>query len=330
MTFKGERYRAQFPTEQQALQWEADTRAALIAGRPLPQAPTGANETVTLGDMLKRTVLKYWKGTKNELRATLNAQAAVDHFGANTPLKDLTAAKVDEYGTVLAARGLSGATVNRYLAALSKMLTYARRIEVLDKVPYIERHKEGAGRERFLKEHEADAILATMSHRGKAAEELFTLFLLDTGCRLGEGLSVRVGDVGADRVTIGSRGSAKNGEWRVVPMTRRLQLALAPYILGRFDDEVLFHNINRATYHGFYRKVCDHLKLGSDVVIHTLRHTCASWLVQRGVDIRRVQLWMGHKSIQVTLRYAKLAPVDLFEAVKVLDAPPQRTLRRVA
>ncbi|MBO6631600.1 MAG: tyrosine-type recombinase/integrase, partial [Psychroserpens sp.] len=42
-----------------------------------------------------------------------------------------------------------------------------------------------------------------------------------------------------------------------------------------------------------------------------LRHTCASRLVQAGIDLRRVQTFLGHQTIQMTLRYAHLATDDL-------------------
>ncbi len=40
-------------------------------------------------------------------------------------------------------------------------------------------------------------------------------------------------------------------------------------------------------------------------------HTCASRLVQRGVPLKVVQEWMGHKAINMTMRYAHLAPANL-------------------
>ena len=61
--------------------------------------------------------------------------------------------------------------------------------------------------------------------------------------------------------------------------------------------------------------------LGEDtqVVPHILRHTCASRLVQGGIDIRRVQMWLGHQTLQMTMRYAHLATNDLDSCVNVLD-----------
>jgi site-specific recombinase XerD len=51
---------------------------------------------------------------------------------------------------------------------------------------------------------------------------------------------------------------------------------------------------------------------------HDLRHTFASRLVMKGVDIHTVQELMGHKTIQVTLRYAHFAPQHQLEAVQRL------------
>jgi integrase len=55
-----------------------------------------------------------------------------------------------------------------------------------------------------------------------------------------------------------------------------------------------------------------------DVSAHTLRHTCASRLVQAGVSLYEVRQLLGHSSITVTERYAHLAPSSLDRAVAVL------------
>ncbi len=52
---------------------------------------------------------------------------------------------------------------------------------------------------------------------------------------------------------------------------------------------------------------------------HSLRHTFASRLVMAGVDLRTVQELMGHKAIEMTLRYSHLSPGHQLEAVQRLN-----------
>jgi integrase len=67
----------------------------------------------------------------------------------------------------------------------------------------------------------------------------------------------------------------------------------------------------------------------SDVHPHDLRRTFGSWLVQAGVDIRRVSELMRHADIRVTAQvYAHLAPKDLVAAVEVLNRPGRGQVSR--
>jgi site-specific recombinase XerD len=54
------------------------------------------------------------------------------------------------------------------------------------------------------------------------------------------------------------------------------------------------------------------------VVPHILRHS-ASRLVRGGIDIRRVHMWLGHQTLQMTMHYAHLATNDLDSCVAVLE-----------
>ena len=56
-----------------------------------------------------------------------------------------------------------------------------------------------------------------------------------------------------------------------------------------------------------------------DFKFHDLRHTFASWLVMKGVDLASVQKLLGHKSIMMTMRYAHLSQGHTRKAVTVLD-----------
>ena len=58
---------------------------------------------------------------------------------------------------------------------------------------------------------------------------------------------------------------------------------------------------------------------GERETFHTLRHTFASWLVQRGLTLLEVKDTLGHQTITMSARYAHLAPDHLRAAVAVLD-----------
>jgi integrase len=55
-----------------------------------------------------------------------------------------------------------------------------------------------------------------------------------------------------------------------------------------------------------------------EFVLHALRHTIATRLIDKGIDLYTVKEWLGHSTIQVTERYAHLNPVKLAHAANVL------------
>ncbi len=65
-----------------------------------------------------------------------------------------------------------------------------------------------------------------------------------------------------------------------------------------------------------FRRACESVGV-TNVRFHDLRHTFASALVQKGVDLYRVQRLLGHRDGRMTQRYAHLAPENLREAVQV-------------
>jgi len=214
----------------------------------------------------------------------------------------------------LRSRGNSNATINRKLSALSKLLRKAVRMGDLSGMPEIRRLKERAGRIRFLDHDEEDRLFTAIRVRSSLYADL-AVFLVDTGARLGEAIGLRWNDIEAGRATFWL---TKSGRSRTVPLTRRALKAVQSQSNVRAGP---FHGVKQSKFRLAWNEAKAEVGLGkdADVVPHVLRHTCASRLVRGGVDLRRVQTWLGHQTLQMTMRYAHLATHDLDACVPVLE-----------
>lgn len=221
---------------------------------------------------------------------------------------------VDELVGALRARGNSNATINRKMAALSKLLRKAYKMGDIHSLPEFRRQKERSGRIRFLDREEERRLFAAICERSLDAHRL-AVFLVDTGCRLGEALGLTWADVQGGRASFWITKSARA---RTVPLTDRAQAAVA---IERQAHKGPFAMLTAARFRAIWNEAKAEIGLGDDkqVVPHVLRHTCASRLVQGGIDMRRVQMWLGHQTLQMTMRYAHLATNDLDSCVSVLE-----------
>lgn len=216
----------------------------------------------------------------------------------------------------LRQRGNSNATINRKMAALSKLLRKAHKMGDIHSLPEFRRQKERAGRIRFLEWEEEARLFAAVRSRSEDAYRL-SVFLVDTGCRLGEALGLIWNDIQEHRVSFWI---TKSGRSRTIPLTERAKATVRISFEGR-RPKGPFAMLNQPQFRAIWNDAKAEVGLGADtqVVPHILRHTCASRLVQGGIDIRRVQMWLGHQTLQMTMRYAHLATHDLDGCVPVLE-----------
>lgn len=247
-------------------------------------------------------------------------------------LETIGAADARAYVAERTAEGAQPGTVNKEVGLMSAALNWARR-ELEWDVPNPfqgRRQREPAGRNRWLTRVEAAKLRSAARESGRAPHLTDYIRLgLNTGLRPGEMLELewtRV-DLGANLIYLGAE-HQKNGKEGSVPLNLEARAAILSR--GRFrathcpDSPWVFCTRSgvriASVKKGFALAV---KRAGLDNVHpHDLRRTFGSWLVQEGVDIRRVSELMRHSDIRVTARvYAHLAPADLAEAVSVLDHP---------
>lgn len=213
-------------------------------------------------------------------------------------------------------RTISPSTVNRELSWLRSVFNRAidwGKVEhnPLKKVKF---YKENNQRIRYLEKEELEGLLKNSSPRLKAV----ITFAINTGLRKSEIQNLKWSDVNFQEGYIGVHGT-KNGESRYCPMNQDARNALlqfrkhpkSPYIFCGKDGE---------PYN--FRKSFE-TALGKSGIInfrfHDLRHTFASYLAQRGVDLNTIRELLGHKSLDMTLRYSHLSKDHKTRAVALLE-----------
>jgi site-specific recombinase XerD len=315
-TRDGQRYREfGFQSELEAVAWEAQARVALAKGQHLPLGPSPTKtKRLSIRDHVRYCGRTHWMDHKSGSKSTRNAELFAEFIGPDVPVGEaLTTVAINDYVEELKADETSGSTINRRLAAVSVLIYHAKALDLIDRDPLLPWQKEGKNRLRYFTEDEAKAIIATTEFWGYANEARLFRFLLDTGCRVGEALKLSpnrdIHRISPERLTV-TFGDTKNGDDRTIPLTAR---AYESARLGGFTG------LNRWGLRSLWERLRTHHEFIGTASLHTFRHTCASWLVQRGVELYRVQKWLGHKSMVTTQRYAHLSPRHLEGMVDVLE-----------
>ncbi|QXE88128.1 site-specific integrase [Geomonas nitrogeniifigens] len=273
---------------------------------------------VTLSKAIEQTYEAKWKTNKDAMGTYRRAQGLVEVMG-DILIDSITEDTIEALICTLDVTGVQVATVNRYLATLKTILKYKKQ-----PCDFIRLRKERKGRIRVLSHEEVQQVVRCLRNEEHLGNRpyfhdvaLLVEVLVDTGCRLSEVLNLRYEDVNFESNLI-SIWINKGERPRSIPMTRRVRSILEGRQHG--NPKPFRMMVYQAEYAWNWAR--NHLKLNHDkeFVMHALRHTCASRLVNKGVDLYVVKEWLGHSSIQITERYAHLNPSKLADAVEVLES----------
>jgi integrase len=216
----------------------------------------------------------------------------------------------------------SEATRNRWQAAFSLAFTVGLDNEKVEKNPAsrIRRKAEDNGRVRFLDKREESAIRKVLMEKCPQHVPAFDLSI-HTGARAGEQFGLRW-----DRVDLKQKfvqlpnKRTESGKWRFVPLNAIALAALKELRERNPTSPWVFVNRKGEKLRGQRDWFEPAVKTSGvkDYTWHCNRHTFASRLVMAGVDLRTVAQLMGHRTIQMTMRYAHLAPDHQQNAVERL------------
>ena len=317
----GSRIRRQFKTASDAEQFEKESLArAVLAPTTLAAFvnPTKCGAIPTsLRELFDKVQELHWSLKKSPETSESNANMIIEILG-DLPLSLMNDMTLDKLVSENLKLGRSAATINRKLSCLQKALNFAaERGWITGKLPTFRRLPEPKGRMKFFTSAEEKAILDGFQFLGDPDMRDLVIVLFDTGMRLGEALRLTCADLDLHQRLIRIWVN-KADHPRSVPMTGRVYDVL----VNRYKVGLpLFAITENQVEHRWSRmRTTIGTQADPDFIIHTIRHTCASRLINAGEDLLTVKEWLGHKSIQTTIRYAHLAPAKLKAAANRLES----------
>jgi integrase/recombinase XerD len=228
-------------------------------------------------------------------------------------LAEVTEPLILQHLAALQVRGLSRASQARHLSAVRGLHQFANAegISTTDPSEQIEAARGSRPLPNFLSIDEVDRLLTAPPPGSRDRAMLEVLYA--SGLRVSELVALPLSAIDPQTGVVRVRG--KGGKERIVPVGERAQCALSDYLSGprqkllgtrRSNDLFVTPRGSRMTRQGFWKLVGRYARAaGIDrrVYPHTLRHSFATHLLERGADLRAVQAMLGHADIATTQIY---------------------------
>lgn len=305
------RFRKSFKTKAEALAWKAWTTTQHTQN---PDWMPARRDTRRLSELIDTWWENHGKGlrsgagTHRRLLAMCEAMGnpVADHFSADM---------FSTYRTQRLDSGISLANMNRehaYLRAAFNELIRLKKWNSENPLGEVRAFKVQETELSFLNRDQIIRLLAAMKPSRNPHVELISRICLSTGARWGEAETMRISQVRAGLIQYVK---TKSGKSRSVPINEHLEHAIHVHEKEHGQMGRIFgHSISA------FREAVERagIVLPDGQMTHVLRHTFASHFMMNGGNILTLQRILGHANIQMTMRYAHLAP-DHLQEVKALN-----------
>jgi len=246
-----------------------------------------------------------------------------------TSFSDLTHRDVEAYIEALQNRGLKIATVRLRLITLNAFFRFLIDEKIMDE-KVLEKKIRLKLPDILLRAIESEPLNSLISIITKVRDRAMILLLLRTGMRISELLETTLSDIDMKEQKIIIYEAGKTGIGRVVYFSQDARTALELWLQQRDDSQpFLFYNKRRgplgyAAARSLFMKYVK--KAGFEdcgYTLHRLRHSFATGLLNAGMRLEHLQPILGHTSIEVTRRYARLTNKsredEYFRAMQVIE-----------
>jgi integrase len=322
-----------FPTRTAAKHWLVENEASATltkagSGKLLKQL---IDEFASVGNCAwaREAQLDWWAERLGTRRVRDIGHADIND--AILTLQSEPALRSTPNGAQPTDRKRSPATINRYLATISKVFSFALKHGVIDEHPMkggkVSKLKEGNGRTRILTEDEEDRLYAAARASDWAMMYLLLRMVLTTGARKSEVLNLKWQQIKLHEA-IAVLPKTKNGRPRSLPLVSDVREELAKAARPLKGDYVFFDpkQPERAKNIDAVWKKCraeagllkDRDDLLDRVVLHTGRHTAVTKMLRGGANLAQAAAVSGHQTLAMLKRYEHLAAADSVQLAEKL------------
>ena len=189
-------------------------------------------------------------------------------------------------------------------------------------MPKIDNNKTG-----YLEEYQAKQLINTLALRPEPMIYRLTILLLYTGGRFSEVASLTWNDINFKENLIYFK-KTKNGNDRSIKITNKVLEILNELSQNRTSHLIIPSSNGKQImqmpkqWQGIVDKIVPN-NINAEknrITVHSLRHTHASWLATNGMNILEIKEQLGHKTLEMTLRYSHLIPSARYEqTLKIFD-----------
>ena len=278
-------------------------------------------KTLTLGELIQKFLIWYQSTRKPKSYKRYNeiSRIVIKFFRKDLPVTQLNNGKVEEYKLWRLSQGVKPITINKELRFLSTMINRAVEFEWISehklyKKPVLIKETDNQ-RLRYLTEEEEKKLLEAI--KNPLLKDI-VIFALNTGMRKNEILNLKWTSVNFNlRSVILEPHETKNKRRHILPLNKAAWEVIERRYKEKADScEFVFHRNGkpiRCIKEGFKTAL---RKAGiTDFRFHDLRHTFASRLIQKGVDLYVIKELLNPTEITTTQRYAHLRIDNLRKAV---------------
>ena len=161
--------------------------------------------------------------------------------------------------------------------------------------------------------------LITQAYKESGYTGLLVKTLFFTGARVSEFVEIKVEDFLFEEQQVLIK-KAKGGKQRTIPITKELAQELKSYLSTK-NNKFLFQSKRNDKYtprriQQIVKDVALNASITKKVHPHLLRHTVATFLLEKGMPIEKIQIFLGHEKIENTRIYAKTSAKDVQEAFR--------------